>query len=252
MDRREVLGILSLAAGVGILGLGVANSSEHARLRPPGAISEKEFLSKCLRCGLCVEACPFDTLKLASFCDHAIANGTPFFIPREIPCYMCDDIPCVAACPSDALDKSLVSEDSKLNVRLSKMGVAVIDTEHCIAYAGIQCDACVRSCPVMDKALRIDYRHNNRTEKHALLVPVVDSDYCTGCGKCEHACVTKKAAIGVVERERVIGISSDNYVKGWIKGDDAKLKDADTKINLDPQKSKDYLNEDDLMEGARQ
>ena len=93
---------------------------------------------------------------------------------------------------------------------------------------------------------------NNRTEKHALLVPVVDSDYCTGCGKCEHACVTKKAAIGVVERERVIGISSDNYVKGWIKGDDAKLKDADTKINLDPQKSKDYLNEDDLMEGARQ
>ena len=55
-----------------------------------------------------------------------------------------------------------------------------------------------------------------------------------------------------MERERVIGISSDNYVKGWIKGDDAKLKDADTKIKLDPQKSRDYLNEDDLMEGARQ
>ena len=83
-----------------------------------------------------------------------------------------------------------------------------------------------RACelPRDGQALRIDYRHNNRTEKHALLVPVVDSDYCTGCGKCEHACVTKKAAISVVERERVIGISSDNYVKGWIKGDDAKLR----------------------------
>ena len=34
MNRREVLGILSLAAGVGVMGLGVANSSEHAKLRP--------------------------------------------------------------------------------------------------------------------------------------------------------------------------------------------------------------------------
>ncbi len=250
MDRREVLGILSLALGVGTLGLGTASGVEHARIRPPAALSEKEFLSKCLRCGLCAEACPFDTLKLASFCDSGIANGTPFFIPREIPCYMCEDIPCVVACPSDALDKSLVSKDDKLNIKSAKMGVAVIDAERCIAYAGIQCDACVRNCPVMDKALRIDYRHNNRTEKHALLVPVVDSDHCTGCGKCEFACVTKKAAISIVERERVIGEANDNYVKGWIEGDDERLKEIGTRIELDPQKSKDYLNSDDLMQEA--
>ena len=35
-------------------------------LRPPGALEEKEFLKHCIKCGLCVEACPFDTLKLAS------------------------------------------------------------------------------------------------------------------------------------------------------------------------------------------
>lgn len=64
------------------------------------------------------------------------------------------------------------------------------------------------------------------------------------------ACVTKKAAISIVECERVIGEANDNYVKGWIEGDDEKLKEIGTRIELDPQKSKDYLNSDDLMQEA--
>ena len=36
-------------------------------LRPPGARAEPEFLGACVRCGLCVRGCPFDTLKLAAF-----------------------------------------------------------------------------------------------------------------------------------------------------------------------------------------
>ena len=33
-------------------------------LRPPGALEEKEFLKHCVKCGLCVEACPFYALYI--------------------------------------------------------------------------------------------------------------------------------------------------------------------------------------------
>ena len=35
-------------------------------LRPPGALPEAEFLAACIRCGLCVRDCPYDTLSLAT------------------------------------------------------------------------------------------------------------------------------------------------------------------------------------------
>ena len=159
---------------------------------------------------------------------------------------MCEDIPCVVECPTEALDPKLVTKDGALDINMAKMGVAVVDEKNCVAYFGIQCDACYRACPLIDKALWIDYKRNERTGKHAFLLPIVDSDYCTGCGKCELACITDKAAITVLPRDMVIGKVGDNYVKGWVEGDDAKLKDVDTKMHLDSKKGIKYLNEDEL------
>ena len=246
MQRREVLGLIGLVVAGGSGFCEFARAEDKIRIRPPGALSEKEFMSKCIRCGLCVEACPFDTLKLAEFRDSAVPNGTPFFEPRKIPCYMCEDIPCTVACPTGALDKDLVSENDKLNINKAQMGVAVVDQKNCVAYFGIQCDACYRACPVLDKALFIEYKRNARTDKHALLLPVVDRDYCTGCGRCEKACITEKAAITVLPRDMVLGIPNDNYVKGWVEGDDARLDEVDSKIKLDLKKGVDYLNGGEL------
>ncbi len=39
--------------------------------RPPGALPPDQFETACSKCGLCVEACPYDTLKLARFNDIA-------------------------------------------------------------------------------------------------------------------------------------------------------------------------------------
>jgi len=103
-SRREA--ILKVFQGAGLLSLGglvwgaflnkatVSNLS----LRPPAALEEEDFLAACIKCGACVQACPYDTLKLAEPQDN-IPIGTPFFIPREIPCYMCVDVPCVPVCP---------------------------------------------------------------------------------------------------------------------------------------------------------
>ncbi len=195
-------------------------------LRPPGALEEKEFLKTCIKCGMCVEACPYETLALAKPGDKK-PLGTPFFIPREVPCYMCTDIPCVPVCPTGALDITKVSnKNGELDINKADMGVAVVDRKSCIAFWGIQCDACYRACPLLDKAIKLEYKKNERTGKHAYLEPVVDSDFCTGCGLCEHACVTKKPAIFVLPREIALGDVGSHYIKGWDEKDEKRLKNA--------------------------
>ncbi len=108
-ERRKFFLDIARAAGLAILG-GLTWSAfvdevkaTSLILRPPGALDEDDFLATCIKCGMCVEACPFNTLKLAKPGDNK-PLGTPFFIPREIPCYMCVDIPCVPVCPTDALN----------------------------------------------------------------------------------------------------------------------------------------------------
>jgi len=244
---------LGLAAAGGFAWAGFVEEGKSAPLilRPPGAVTEKEFLASCIKCGMCVEACPYDALALAKPGDDK-PIGTPYFIPRTAPCRMCKDIPCVPVCPTGALDKSLVSEkdeggEMRLNINMAKMGLAVIDRETCIAYAGIQCDACYRNCPLIDKAITVDYTRNERTGKHAILAPVVHGSACTGCGLCEKACVTQKASIFILPREIAMGESSSRYVKGWDPRDEVRLKDVTedvtTRTPRSSKKPEDYLNE---------
>jgi ferredoxin-type protein NapG len=234
-ERRTFFLTIARAAGLAALGGLIWSAyvdevtSNRLILRPPGALPEIDFLKTCIKCGMCVEACPFDTLKLASPGDNK-PIGTPYFIPRDIPCYMCEDIPCVPVCPSGALDITKVSTNQKLDINKAEMGVAVVDSKNCIAFWGIQCDACYRACPLMDVAIKLDYSKNERTGKHALIKPVVDSDACTGCGLCERACVTEKASIIVLPREMVLGKSGDHYVKGWDETDEVKLETAKAEI----------------------
>lgn len=253
-ERRKF--ILGSARTIGLVALGGLVWSAYVDevtaskliLRPPAALAEEDFLKTCIKCGMCVEACPFDTLHLAKPGDNK-PLGTPFFEPRETPCYMCPDIPCVPVCPSGALNQVSVTNNAQLDINKAQMGVAVVDTKNCIAYWGIQCDACYRACPLLDQAIYLEYSQNERTGKHAFLKPIVNSDICTGCGLCEHACVTKKAAIFVLPREVALGQVGDHYIKGWDQKDDARVKNAHsqtTTTELSKEKAVDSLND---MEG---
>lgn len=50
---------------------------------------KRERLCQCLCCGQCVQACPYDTLKLATLAS-GLSAGTPYFVARDIPCEMCE------------------------------------------------------------------------------------------------------------------------------------------------------------------
>lgn len=216
LARRKFLNRVSAAAGTGcLLSLGAMLGSRPASalpaqaLRPPGALAESAFLGACIRCGLCVQGCPYDTLKLAPT-GSAVAAGTPYFSARQVPCEMCDDIPCVKACPTSALDHKLT------DIQASRMGIAVLsDQETCLNFLGLRCDVCYRVCPVIDKAITLEKLHNPRSDRHALLLPTVHSEHCTGCGKCEKACVLPQAAIKVMPLSLAQGALPSHYRKGW-------------------------------------
>lgn len=230
-DRRKFILNMARSAGIAAMGGFIWSAfvdevtASQLLLRPPGALPEKDFLKTCIKCGLCVEACPYDTLLLAAPGDNK-PLGTPYFTPRDVPCYMCPDIPCVPVCPTGALDAQSVSTDGKLDINTADMGLAVIDKDSCIAFWGIQCDACYRACPILDVAITVEYQKNDRTGKHAYLKPVVHEDACTGCGMCERACVTEKPAIYVLPREVAQGKAGNYYIKGWDKTDEKRLEDA--------------------------
>ncbi len=215
-DRRQfLLDSARMACGVGMLGLGLGLYARQARalpalaLRPPGALPETDFLGACIRCGLCVRDCPYNTLSLATP-ESGVATGTPYFTARAIPCEMCDTIPCVKACPTGALEHSLTE------IEKAKMGVAVlIDHETCLNFLGLRCDVCYRVCPAIDKAITLELVPNARTGRHTMFLPTVHSDACTGCGKCEKSCVLDEAAIRVLPLKLAKGELGKHYRVGW-------------------------------------
>lgn len=216
-QRRRVLkdGVRTAGAlaSVGFL-LALQQKQSQARqgvaLRPPFALSDdKDFASACVRCGQCVQACPYDMLHLAGLLSPLEA-GTPYFIARQKPCEMCEDIPCAKACPSGALDAT------QNNINDARMGLSVLlDHETCLNWQGLRCDVCYRVCPLIDKAITLENHHNSRSDRHAKLIPTVHSDACTGCGKCEEACVLEEAAIKVLPMALAKGMIGKHYRLGW-------------------------------------
>ena len=152
-------------------------------LRPPGAVEEELFIDRCTKCGDCLPACPYGSIKKDP------ANGYPILFANESPCFLCDDLPCIAACETEAL----LPVATRADVR---MGLAVVNRRHCTADQG--CQFCIAKCPVEALAVA-DF-----TDPY----PVVDQGKCVGCGICEQVCSTinDKLAIKVMSGRPMVAI----------------------------------------------
>lgn len=239
-DRREfikysTIGILALAAGAGVVTSPMVVNAE-TRLRPPGAVDEKEFLALCIKCGQCLQVCPYHSIELADFGKgHGV--GTPYIDARIRGCYACEAVPCVLACPSGALDHSTEKATD------IKMGVAVLEHKRsCLAvrrepipvgydkrmkeflskqtnvteyeekvlekfetFEGKACTLCADMCPMPNPLSAIAM-----VRTRAGIVKPEIYDGCTGCGVCEEVCPTQTPSIVVKPRLSY----EDYYIKG--------------------------------------
>ncbi len=150
-------------------------------IRPPGAIDEASFLLKCTGCDLCARACPHDAVIPAE-AKFGSAVGTPIIRPARNPCYLCEDFPCINACPEGAL----------LPVVKVKMGIVHLIQNNCFAHNGQNptCDYCYERCPLKDEAIVME------EDK-----PKVVEENCTGCGICEFYCPVQGNAIMVLPKK---------------------------------------------------
>jgi len=105
-----------------------SGDSASLYLRPPGALAERGFRSSCIKCGQCVQVCPYHSIELLDIA-QGYSNGTSYIDAHERGCYLCDLFPCVLACPSGALDHATTQ------ISDVKMGVGVLrGREACLAY----------------------------------------------------------------------------------------------------------------------
>ena len=167
----------------------VAAGASSTLLRPPGAQSERDFMGRCIKCGKCIEACPYAALHAAGPMEGATA-GTPCIDAREQACRLCADFPCVAACPTDALRD--VAEKHEPH-----MGYARIDEEVCIAYQGYRCEVCYRICPLIDEAITLDFQSRENDSIHVKFIPTINKDVCTGCGLCVERCAVSEPYVPI-------------------------------------------------------
>jgi ferredoxin len=70
-------------------------------LRPPGAAPKEEFLDLCCGIGACAEVCPADAIQLRPR-EGDPDRLAPIIVPDEAACIVCEDLACMAACPSGA------------------------------------------------------------------------------------------------------------------------------------------------------
>ena len=133
--RRSFL--KSLAFGAGVLGAALLGAVPLLRgwvrrLRPPGALPEREFLASCIKCGQCVQVCPVQAIRLSDLGD-GFGVGTPYIEARAQACdFSCDGLQCVLACPTGALTHEL---DYPHQVEMAV--AAVVAPERCLAAQGL-------------------------------------------------------------------------------------------------------------------
>ncbi|MFW6117035.1 MAG: 4Fe-4S dicluster domain-containing protein [Thermoproteota archaeon] len=190
-------------------------------------MAEKGFLfvdpEKCVGCHICELVCSWEKEGTYNPLKSRIrVIHIPPFLNLAITCRLCEDTPCISACPRDALSKS------------PKTGAILVDDDRCDG-----CGWCIDACPY--GAIKDDVDTNT----------VLVCDLCGGEPKCKDLC--PEEAIDYMSEESDIQkawiaasrkcIESAEDLISSIKGEGTAdfFKDADEIMNRVEEKYKELF-----------
>lgn len=228
--RRAFVSTGIIGAGTAVMSLTGLNSlygkqgdghvGVKGLIRPPGAVMETDFLSRCVRCGECMVACPTNTLQPIWFKAGLPALFSPAVTPRRGFCDPnCHD--CGSVCPTDAIRST-----EKSDRIWAKTGTATIIRQKCLAWEF------EKSCMVCDEVCPYDAIEFTREKDTKVPVPRVIEEKCAGCGYCEHFCpVRNQAAIEVTPMDALRLNRGDYESEARLKGYKLQLKTSGNKTD---------------------
>ncbi|MCP4668166.1 MAG: 4Fe-4S dicluster domain-containing protein, partial [Deltaproteobacteria bacterium] len=222
-ERRQVVSTGLIGMGTAVMTLTGLNSL-HGKsgegqvrtpglIRPPGSVPEMEFLSRCVRCGECMAACPTNTLQPIWLRAGFPALFSPAVTPRRGFCDpRCNQ--CGNACPTDAI--RFIGLADRI---WAKTGTARIIRQKCLAWEF------QKSCMVCDEVCPYDAVEFIKEKDIKVPVPHVLENKCAGCGYCEHFCpVQNQAAIVITPMNALRMIRGRYEVEARLKGFEFRLK----------------------------
>lgn len=193
----------------------------HTVIRPPG--TAPDFLARCIRCGKCMEACPYDSIRLYDLRAGALVH-TPYIDPLKTPCYLCQQrghdgkdrplgtfLRCGEACPTGAIRRIVNDKEVLAHVPAKfKSATAVLNRDLCLAWQYDSCGECYYNCPLKDKAML-----DRPPDYHVVgtgIRPHVNQEQCIGCGMCNFVCpVQRHIAEAVIKRGIKLTLFEERY-----------------------------------------
>lgn len=195
--RRHWLAAGVAGIGAGLFVRGQVSAGSHnfnpELIRPPGAVSEKEFLGTCIRCGECMKACPTNVIQPTMLEAGLEGIWTPVLKTQtgycEYTCNMCNQV-----CPTEAIRPMDLEEKQQVRI-----GLAHLDEDRCLPLTYARpCFICQWQCPARAISMIDTTVTNLQGDEVTVKKPHVNSETCIGCGICQAKCpVTGRAAIRV-------------------------------------------------------
>ncbi len=217
-------------------------------IRPPGALAEKEFLKRCIKCGQCMRICPTNVIQPGGI-DGGLENlWTPVLNNRigssgcQLNCVACGQI-----CPTSAIRPITLSEKLGTGEFTEagpiKLGTAFIDRGRCLPWAMDKpCIVCEENCPVSPKAIYTQEYFNTIRDGILTVKKVSDNTietvenhpldkFATGDYYC--AVEGNKRRKITANTENTIVLSSDNQFK--------KIPSVGSKIEVQVRLQRPYI-----------
>ena len=140
---------------------------------PPWSLSQAEFIDACERCDLCRQACPEKIIYRGD-------GGFPQLDFSQGECTFCGK--CLLSCQSGAFTQQKKYRASKA---WPEKQAHVLSK--CLSLNAIMCRSCADYC----EASAIQFQ----IKLGGIAKPIINTDKCTACGACIHACPNQSIEI---------------------------------------------------------